>query len=103
MITNFPLPSAWLSAPRGEKKYETEAEETILKEILEGGWGKMREETYYHAIITNLDPTPNLGSFNHAPFSDMYKVGYTDWIECKCAVCQFSSFRSPHAVPERYD
>jgi hypothetical protein len=32
-----------------------------------------------------------LGSFNHTGFSNMDKVGYTDWIECECAVRQFSS------------
>lgn len=63
----------------------------------------MRRQTYYHTIITYLYPTTDLGSFNYTPFSNMYKVGYTDGIKCKCAVCQFSSFISPRAVPERYD
>jgi len=64
--------------------------------------GEPREETYYHAIITYLYPTPYLGSFDHTSFSDMYEVRYTDWIESECAVCQFSSFMSRLAVPERY-
>ena len=59
----------------------------------------MREETYYHAIITYLYPTPYLGSFDHTPFSDMYEVRYTDWIESECSVYQFSSFMSRLAAP----
>lgn len=65
--------------------------------------GEPREETHYDTVITYLYPTPYLGSFDHTPFSDMYEVRYTDWIESKCAVCQFSSFVSPLAVFEGYD
>jgi len=64
--------------------------------------GEPREETYYHAIITYLYPTPYLGSFDHTAFPDMYEVRYTDWIESECSVYQFSSIMSTLAVPERY-
>ena len=64
--------------------------------------GEPREETHYDTVITYLYPTPYLGSFDHTPFSDMYEVRYTDWIESECSVYQFSSFMSRLAVPERY-
>jgi len=85
-----------------DERRAARVEETTLREIVMGRWSGRERNTYDNAIITNLHTTSNLGCFNHTPLSNMYKVGYTDWVERECAVCQFFSFISPIQICHRY-